>query len=96
VYALLVEHAFRPGTTLEFLGVAESAWLRDPGLEFLRGQALARTGQYADALLTLEPLAKPMGPDPELHGILAELYDRLAMDDKAKAARKIAESGLAE
>ncbi len=58
-------------------------WPNDAELRYCRGDLLARNGQWLDALMDLEIAAKSKPDDRNVHRLIAEVYQRLGMPDKA-------------
>lgn len=87
-FALLAEMLFDRGADTDAGSVVDGAlvWFPDDGrLRQLRGLYLSRTGQPAEAVRWLEPLARRSSDDEELLGILGGAYKRCwraAPDDR--------------
>jgi hypothetical protein len=85
---------FRPGTVIDWTLAANAHWPRHRDLESLRARALVQNGRYTEAKPVLEELLGAAPADPGINGMLAFVYDRLAMPQEAERCRKFSESGL--
>jgi uncharacterized protein HemY len=77
---------FPPPNVQQAMALVEvglKAWPDDPELRFCRGDLLARNGQWLEALMDLEVAVKAKPGDRNIHRLMAEVYQRLGMPDKA-------------
>jgi Flp pilus assembly protein TadD len=63
----------------------------DPHVRDTRGRILAALGQYKEALVDLEIALPAMREDPEIHHVLADLYEDLGDEELQQTHQRLAE-----
>lgn len=72
-----------PKQAMELVELGLKVWPNDPDLRFCRGDLLARNGQWLESMMDLEAAVKGRPDDRNLRRLLAEVYKRMGMSDKA-------------